>query len=67
MTAQSIALSIRAARENKRLTRRDLCAAADVPYATLSAAESGTHLPSVLVLAACAKALNLSLGDYIGE
>lgn len=67
MTANSIAISIRAARERKMISRRELCKMARVPYATMSAAEAGTHLPSVLALAACAKALNISIGEYIGE
>lgn len=67
MTVNSIARSMRECREKKMVSRRELSQYSGVPYSTIGAAEAGTHIPNVLTLAACARALNLSLSEYIGE
>lgn len=62
----SMAISMRKAREKRNLSKRALAKLANVPYATLCNAENALHAPSVFTLVSLARALRISIDDYIG-
>lgn len=68
MNEEDLGRALQAARKNAGLTQQQLCHKASLSYSTLAKIERGAiKAPSIFTIHSIAEALNLSLGELLGD
>ncbi|GFM32522.1 XRE family transcriptional regulator [Desulfovibrio subterraneus] len=67
MSVEKLGVRIRKYREERKMTREDLAAAADVQLAVITALEDSDLCPSIAPLQKIARALNVRLGTFMDD